>query len=49
MSFANTDVILQDIVDESLIKFPIKDCISKSKAPSNSVLTKSVLLKSLED
>lgn len=48
MFFANTDVILQYIVGESLIKFPTKDCTGKSKAPSNSVVTKSVLMKTLD-
>lgn len=57
MVFANADVTLQYIVDETLIKFPTKDCIikfptkdciSKSKAPTNSMLTKSILAKTLE-
>lgn len=48
MVFANADMTLQYIVDESLIKFPTKDCISKSKAPTNSMLTKSILVKTLE-
>lgn len=50
MAFANTGMILQCIIDESLIKFLLpKMVISKLKAPSTSMLAKSVLIKTLED